>query len=231
MSDIVAYFHSAFTGEGLSVCTLVVRIILSMLCAGAIGIERGRANQAAGMRTYMLVSLGACIAMVTGEELYLAYGTGDPARLGAQVISGIGFLGAGSIIVSGKVRVRGLTTAAGLWVAACIGLSIGSGFWEAGLATTLSVTFIMTLMKRVESAFSHQLCVYLELEERFSVEHLANALQPHEIRIFEIKMNESLDGRQKLILWLSCGKRRKRGETLRLLMAIPGVQYAEFVSQ
>ena len=75
-----------------------------MACGGVIGLERGKANQPAGMRTYMLVSLGSCVVMITGEFLFYKYGAGDPARLGAQVVSGIGFLGAGSIVISGKSK-------------------------------------------------------------------------------------------------------------------------------
>ena len=82
----------------LSIVTMIFRIILSMACGGVIGLERGKANQPAGMRTYMLVSLGSCVVMITGEFLFYKYGAGDPARLGAQVVSGIGFLGAGSIV-------------------------------------------------------------------------------------------------------------------------------------
>lgn len=108
----------------LSVVSMALRMVLSMVCSGVIGLERGRANQPAGMRTYMLVSFGASIVMITGDYLFNKYGTGDPARLGAQVVSGIGFLGAGSIVVSGKSRIRGLTTAAGLWTSACIGLTL-----------------------------------------------------------------------------------------------------------
>lgn len=82
----------------------------------------------------MLVCMGAAAVMLTGQYMFEEFQSGDPSRLGAQVISGIGFLGAGSIIISGKKRVKGLTTAAGLWVAGCIGLSIGIGFyWAADL--------------------------------------------------------------------------------------------------
>ncbi len=134
----------------INMMSIILRITVAMLCGGAIGIERGRSNQAAGMRTYMIVSLGASVVMLTGQWLFVEFQTGDPSRLGAQVISGIGFLGAGSIIISGKTRIRGLTTAAGLWVSACIGLSIGSGFIEVGLAATLAVYITLTLVKRVE---------------------------------------------------------------------------------
>ena len=109
----------------LNLISTAFRILLAMVCGGVIGLEREKANQAAGMRTYMLVCMGASVVMLTGQYMYETFQAGDPARLGAQVISGIGFLGAGSIIIAGGKRVKGLTTAAGLWVAGCIGLAIG----------------------------------------------------------------------------------------------------------
>ena len=86
--------------EGLNLTSIIIRVLLSMVCGGAIGVERGRAHQAAGMRTYMLVCMGAAMVMMTGQYMYIHFQTGDPARLGAQVVSGIGFLGAGTILVT-----------------------------------------------------------------------------------------------------------------------------------
>lgn len=119
--------------EELTPFSVVLRVGLSIVCGGVLGIERGKANQSAGMRTYVLVCLGATLVMLTGQYMYYEFATGDPARLGAQVVSGIGFLGAGSIIVEGHTKIRGLTTAAGLWTSACIGLAIGIGFYFGGL--------------------------------------------------------------------------------------------------
>lgn len=136
----------------LSVVSMALRMVLSMVCSGVIGLERGRANQPAGMRTYMLVSFGASIVMITGDYLFNKYGTGDPARLGAQVVSGIGFLGAGSIVVSGKSRIRGLTTAAGLWTSVCIGLVMGIGFFECGIAATAAMYIIIGYFKKLLQA-------------------------------------------------------------------------------
>ena len=127
----------------------ILRIFAAMICGGVIGLERGKANQPAGMRTYMLVCLGA-VVMLTGEYVYMEYGAGDPSRLGAQVISGIGFLGAGSIVISGKSKIRGLTTAAGLWVSACIGLIVGIGYIKCGFIATLAVYVIIARLKRIE---------------------------------------------------------------------------------
>ena len=93
--------------KDLNILSVTVRIVLAVICGGIIGAERGRAHQPAGMRTYMLVCLGSTIIMSTGQYMYDTFSAGDPARLGAQVISGIGSLGAGSIKISGKTKVRG----------------------------------------------------------------------------------------------------------------------------
>ncbi len=109
--------------------SITVRLALSLLCGGVLGFERERKGRAAGFRTYMLVCMGATLVMLTNQYIHDYTGTGDIARLGAQVISGIGFLGAGTIIVTGRNHIKGLTTAAGLWASACIGLAIGIGFY------------------------------------------------------------------------------------------------------
>ncbi|MBQ2984986.1 MAG: MgtC/SapB family protein, partial [Clostridia bacterium] len=117
----------------LTLSSMAVRILLAIVLGGVIGLERGMKNRAAGLRTYMLVCMGACIVMITNLYIYQAYDTGDPVRMGAQVVSGIGFLGAGSIIVTARNQIKGLTTAAGLWASACVGLAVGIGLYEAAL--------------------------------------------------------------------------------------------------
>ena len=108
--------------------SVIARIVLAVLCGGLIGIERETKRRPAGYRTHTLVCLGAAITMLTSQYLMTAGWTTDPARLGAQVVAGIGFIGAGTIIVTRRRQVKGLTTAAGLWVSAIIGLSIGVGY-------------------------------------------------------------------------------------------------------
>ena len=126
--------------------TLMIRALLALLCAGLIGYDRDAHGSAAGLRTHILVCVGAMLAMCTGEFTSMYYG-GDASRIGAQVVSGIGFLGAGTIIVH-RGHISGLTTAAGLWAAACIGLAIGIGFYEGALVGTIAVYFTERVLLR-----------------------------------------------------------------------------------
>lgn len=208
----------------------VIKILAAIICGGVIGIERGRSNQAAGMRTYMLVCLGSAVVMMTGQFLHEEYGSGDPARMGAQVISGIGFLGAGSIITSGKTRIRGLTTAAGLWVSACIGLSIGIGYLEVGILATAAVAMIMTVMKKVEDFFGAQVCIYLEVSMTNRLEDISQAIRESGLVITNIRMNEVRKRTHKLIVQIKNGNRYSQEELLCILKNIEGVKYVEYVA-
>lgn len=127
--------------RGVSLGAILLKIVISLLLGGALGYERGMKNRPAGFRTYMLVCLGSAMVMMTNQFIFQYYDGGDIVRMGAQVISGIGFLGAGTIMVTGRQQIRGITTAAGLWAAACCGLAIGIGFYEG--AVLGGVTILM----------------------------------------------------------------------------------------
>ena len=114
----------------LTAAGIWIRILAAVFFGGILGIERGMKNRPAGLRTYMLVCIGSCVVMLVNQYIYQVYHTGDPVRMGAQVISGIGFLGAGTIVVTPHNQIRGLTTAAGLWAVACVGLALGLGRWQ-----------------------------------------------------------------------------------------------------
>ena len=140
----------------MNVQTVLIRLGAAILVGALIGVQREAAHRPAGLRTHMLVAIGSTLVMLTGEYLISVYaGTvnSDPARLGAQVISGIGFLGAGTIMKEG-VTVRGLTTAASLWTTACIGLAVGSGFIFGGLAAALATMITLTLIERIHRLVS-----------------------------------------------------------------------------
>lgn len=150
----------------VNLISIIVRTVLSLVIGGCLGIERERKSRPAGLRTYMLVCFGATLVMMTNQYVFQEYNVSDPVRLGAQVISGIGFLGAGTIMVTGRHQVKGLTTAASLWAAACCGLSIGVGFYEGAIIGGLVILFVMTFMERIDVYMKdkvHEVDLYLEL--------------------------------------------------------------------
>ncbi len=142
-------------GVGLLTRDIIIRISISILLGGLIGFQRELSRNSAGFRTHILVCLGACVAMLTNEYVYYQFPEAniDVARMGSYVISGIGFLGAGSIIKDG-FRVRGLTTAAGLWVVACLGIAVGAGFYTAALFGGVAAVIVLTLLKMIEKKFT-----------------------------------------------------------------------------
>ncbi len=131
----------------------LLRLLVAALAGSLVGLERERLQWAAGLRTHMLVSVGSCLIIIVSaygfSDVLGSHVVLDPSRIAAQVVSGIGFLGAGTILLRGEV-VKGLTTAASLWAVAAIGLAIGSGLYVAGLATTLIVLVILAGIKPIE---------------------------------------------------------------------------------
>ncbi|QGT99207.1 Mg(2+)-transport-ATPase-associated protein MgtC [Candidatus Syntrophocurvum alkaliphilum] len=135
---------------------IIFRLTLACILGGLIGLERESLNRPAGLRTYTLVCVGSALAMVVSLDMYYQYYhtvNADPGRIAAQVVSGIGFLGAGTILREGAT-VRGLTTAAGLWVVACIGLAVGAGLYVPAIATTILILFILIYFIKFEEQFT-----------------------------------------------------------------------------
>ena len=130
----------------------IAKLVLSLVLGATIGIERRRKGQIAGLRTFALISMGATLAMLISiyiPQEYMGLKNGDPGRIAAQVVSGVGFLGAGAIIQM-KGSVRGLTTAAGIWMTACIGLAVGAGMYLISIIATLLIIFILVNIERIE---------------------------------------------------------------------------------
>ena len=131
--------------RGASLAALVIKLVLAVILGGSIGLERGRKRRPAGFRTHILVCMGATLAMCISRYCVETLGiTVDVSRLGAQVINGIGFLGAGTIIVTRRQEVKGLTTAAGLWACACMGLAVGAGFFECAIIAFSAITALFS---------------------------------------------------------------------------------------
>ena len=152
--------------------SIAVRIAVAVLLGGIIGFERGMKNRPAGLRTYMLVCVGSCLIMITNQYIYQVFQTGDPVRMGAQVVSGIGFLGAGTIVVTRRNQIKGLTTAAGLWASAAVGLAIGIGLYEAAVLGGLVIFLVLSIIHRWDHEMrSHSKVVetYVELSKEISL--------------------------------------------------------------
>lgn len=145
MEQIIAFF------KDFNIWTTVIKLSLAVIFGGVIGLERGRQGRAAGMRTYILVCVGATLTTLIGMFVSSEMQIGnDPLRIGAQVISGIGFLGVGTILVKGRFQITGLTTAAGLWVAATLGLALGAGFYSGAIVAFVLTIMTVTLAHRLE---------------------------------------------------------------------------------
>ena len=171
MAAIIEYLHE------LNMVTVLIRLALAMIFGAVIGLERGKQGRAAGMRTHILVCLGACLATMIGFYATNKLGTtGDPLRVAAQVISGIGFLGVGSILIKGRFQITGLTTAAGLWCVATIGLALGAGFYEGALVTFILAVLTVTVVHKVEYTFNkrhRRFGMYVEIR---SDKHIRKAI-------------------------------------------------------
>ena len=166
--------------QEFTIISIILRLILSVILGGLIGFEREHHGRAAGLRTHILVCLGSAIATLIGHYAFvkLAF-TGDPLRIGAQVLSGIGFLGAGTIISRGRFQVTGLTTAACLWTTAAIGLAIGIGFYSAAVIGCALVVLTMALLTKFDATIikrSHKLRVYMEINDVTHVNEITEML-------------------------------------------------------
>ena len=173
---------------------VVLRITVAFLLGGILGLERGLKQRPAGLRTHMLVCVGACMIMLTNQYIYQVFGTGDPVRMGAQVVSGIGFLGAGTIMVTKHSQIKGLTTAAGLWATAAVGLAAGIGFYEAALMGTVVIVLTLTVLSILDSKMHKKTrCfeVYVELEPEVSLGMFLDSVRSKGIAIEDVQMEQS----------------------------------------
>lgn len=177
--------------QNINLLSITVRILLSVIIGGALGFERGSKRHPAGFRTYILVCLGATLVMMTNQYVFETFHTGDVSRLGAQVVSGIGFLGAGTIIVTGRNQVRGLTTAAGLWAAACVGLAIGIGFYQGAIIGGVTISGVMTVLHKLDEKMrrnSKQIDLYIEFDTPVGLGGFINLAKENNMEISDIQV-------------------------------------------
>lgn len=214
--------------------SVTLRLVLAVLFGGIIGLERGANKHQAGLRTHILVCVGATLAMMTNAFISENLSTiSDPARLGAQVISGIGFLGAGLILVTSRNKVKGLTTAAGLWSSACIGLALGIGFYSGALIAGILVFVVLALLPRLENYVynrSRLMNLFVEFDSMNHLREFLAIVRHLDYKIVETVVSKSdsvvSDG-YNLNLSFRLPRKVSHAEALRTLAQCEGVFLAE----
>lgn len=216
--------------------SIVVRLTLAVILGGIVGAERATKRQTAGIRTFAVVCLGSAMAMVTNEYLCLQGGTAiDPSRMAAQVISGVGFLGVGTIIVTGKSQVKGLTTAASLWTVATIGIAVGAGFIYGAL---VGFILIFVSVKVLHQASKYQEThtrifeIYMEINPDEGIEHVMTYIHEKQFMIRSMHRSEQNTFKCEDIAVTMELDLRTKYDHIRLmgeLQQIKGVDYIEAI--
>lgn len=188
----------------LNIASVLLRLVLAMAFGGMIGLERGRKHRAAGFRTYMLVCLGSALTSILSQYLFVQLGTVwaeiavttgkqvDVSRLGAKVYSGIGFLAAGTIIVTGQQEVKGMTTAAGLWASACMGIAIGAGFYECVIIAFVLMFLCIHFLPVVEVYLlenARNMNIYVELKSLDELGVLLSHVKAQGVQIYGVEID------------------------------------------
>ena len=199
--------------NNLDMISVLVRLVLAVICGGVIGLERERKRRPAGFRTHILICLGAAMTTLTSQFIIfeLGYFT-DPARLGAQVVAGIGFIGAGAIIVTQRRQVKGLTTAAGLWVSAIVGLCCGAGFYEGAVLTTIIILLAEIVFSKLEYfIISHTRVtnIFVEYSANENLGKIIDTIKEASAYIIDLEISKSSSRGKKLTVIFSVKTSRK----------------------
>lgn len=221
----------------LTMFSTTVRMCLAVLCGGIIGLERTYRRRPAGLRTHILICLGASVTIMTSQflALYLHYYT-DMTRIGAQVVAGIGFIGAGTIIVTQHQQVKGLTTAAGLWSSAVAGLALGAGFIEGGLTLTALIMIaelFFSQLKQLILRSSLEMNLYLRYDDSAAMARVLSFLRSNNIKLISLEITrpqEDAAHKATAIFLLRLNKNLRQPEFIRQIEAIEGVCSTEVLS-
>lgn len=217
----------------LNSLSVFVRLMLSMTLGGVLGVEREQKRRPAGFRTYVIVCLGSTLVMMTNQYAHLYMGAPDPTRIAAQVVSGIGFLGAGTILVTKNNQVRGLTTAAGLWAAAALGLAVGCGFYSGAIMGFLAILISIKVLHTVDYLIyrkSPVVSLYVEVDDIKSVSCLLSYAREHGMALgdLEITKQKQMNGGGICIRGTIRMEQRKPHDVIiQEFGQLPGVSYVE----
>ena len=198
---MMEFFELGFSGDEICWQSSLVRFLISFLMGSLIGLEREINNQPAGLRTHILISIGATLVMLI--SLFVSTnngGTGDPGRIAAQVVSGIGFLGAGAILKFGA-DIKGLTTAASIWATAAVGMAVGAGMYSISIIAVIVIFFALTVMNLFEKSFFRERTmrkIEVVVKKRYSsLDMIKGVLKEFDVRItstgFDRNVNDATD--------------------------------------
>ena len=211
----------------LEIIGVIARMVFAFVCGGLIGLERSAKNQPAGMRTHILVCMASAVAATCGVFLYLKLEmVSDMSRIASQVVTGLGFIGAGTIIITKRMSIKGLTTVAGLWTTGVIGLAVGSGYIELGLIGTALVLLTETLMARVSSGIqaAPEYAVELLYNEKTSLDHVLRFCKDNRMSITNLKIQTvDDDGDAKYAAEVSLRGTMKQDALLDKVRQMPGI--------
>lgn len=204
-----------------------------MIMGAMIGYERAYKKSTAGLRTFSIVCVAAALTMIINEYLMNIYGTGDPARLAAQVISGIGFLGMGSIILTSRNQIRGLTTAATLWATAILGLAIGAGMIISSIITFIIMMFIITIMSKLSKhleRYNRIITIYLEVDKTTGLQQITENLHEKGYDVIQLEKHKtSPEGDLMIQLDIDLKDRLLHSDVICRLSQLENIHYIEEV--
>lgn len=221
------------TAREWSLESMILRLSIALVVGTIIGIDREMKRRSAGIKTHVLVCLGSAIVMMTSQYMMQWYpDAADLSRMGAQVISGVGFLGVGTIVVTGKNQIRGLTTAAGLWTCACVGLAAGIGYIEGALLCLVFVVFTFKVLNALDHVVVKRakvFDVYIEFESIKSVPRFREQLRMENLKLSEFEISKSKikgDG-PSAVATIEVPDRKKRVILMDILRGIEGIKFVE----
>lgn len=225
--------------EHISIAEISLRLFTAALLGAVVGLERERNEWAAGLRTHTIVSIGSALTMIVSmhgftDVMYVEGVDLDPSRVAAQVISGVGFLGAGTILFLKQEVVKGLTTAAAIWSVAAIGLAVGGGMYVASIAATLLILFVLSGVKWAELKFLDRsvvksLTITIKAGSHLGISYFENIFNTHHLKIMKITSKEDTDSNRELVIVLSkFSKRSIILKTLDEIESLPNVIKVEF---
>lgn len=232
--------------RGISFPAMALRMCLALVLGGLLGLERVRKRRPAGIRTYMLVCIGAALTMILGQYTNAMLGTvwaeaaqqagikADIARFSAQVINGIGFLGAGTVLITGKQQVKGLTTAAGLWASACMGLAIGAGYLECAILAFVLIFICNRILPHLENSIvenAKNINLYVEFEALDDIGPIITQIKSVGATVYEVELERTREsGRLYPSATISLRLNQRKSHA-RLMLAISKLQSVHTIEE